>query len=267
MAVAAPATALAAPFTWSAAHIAADLPHARVLFTTRRGGVSVAPYDSLNLGLLTDDRLEAVAANRARVAELVGLPRERFAQGRQVHAARVARVTTAPEPGADVAGRAAAPGLAAADGQATNVPGMAAVVLVADCLPIAVAGAGALAMLHGGWRGLAAGIVAEGVRAVRELGAAGPLAAAIGPGAGGCCFAVGSEVQERFAGVAGARRGANLDLRAVARAQLRAAGVGEVHDVGLCTLCAEPGLFFSHRRDGGVTGRQAGIAWSNSPAG
>jgi hypothetical protein len=135
-------------------------------------------------------------------------------------------------------------------------------VLVADCLPIAVAGGGAVAMLHAGWRGLAEGVLAEGVRAVRELGRDGPLEAAIGPGAGGCCYEVGEEVHRQFASYGErVRKGSNLDLKAIARAQLERAGVQTVHDVQLCTICSSPELFFSHRRDRGITGRQAGIAW------
>jgi polyphenol oxidase len=141
-------------------------------------------------------------------------------------------------------------------------------VLVADCLPIAVAGRGrsngdgAVAMLHAGWRGLAGGIVAAGVQALRELGVDGPIEAAIGPGAGVCCYEVGEEVHAEFADVGSdVRRGRNLDLKAIARHELERAGVDAVHDIGLCTICADDSLFFSHRRDHGVTGRQAGVAW------
>jgi copper oxidase (laccase) domain-containing protein len=106
--------------------------------------------------------------------------------------------------------------------------------------------------------------VAEGVRAIRELGVAGPLEAAIGPGAGGCCYEVGEEVHRAFAGYGDdVRRGRNLDLKAVAREELLRAGVPAVHDVGLCTICSDETLFFSHRRDHGITGRQAGLAWLN----
>jgi YfiH family protein len=142
------------------------------------------------------------------------------------------------------------------------VPGVAPVVLVADCLPIALAADGAVAMVHAGWRGLAGGVIAEGMRAVRGLGAEGDVVAAIGPGAGVCCYEVGEEVHAAFAGHGDAvRDGRNLDLKAIARRELEAAGVAEVHDVDLCTMCGDPSLFFSHRRDGGVTGRQAGVAW------
>jgi purine-nucleoside/S-methyl-5'-thioadenosine phosphorylase / adenosine deaminase len=100
------------------------------------------------------------------------------------------------------------------------------------------------------------------VRAVRELGAGGPLHAAIGPGIGPCCFEVGDEVRGRFAehGTS-VRHGLNLDLKAIARRELQVAGVKEVADVAVCTYCADGEPFFSHRRDAGVTGRQAGIAW------
>jgi YfiH family protein len=182
----------------------------------------------------------------------------RLAMIRQVHGARVLRRDTL----AEVSGPVPQGELEEADGQATHRPGIAPIVLTADCLPIAIAGGGALAMLHAGWRGLADGVIAEGVRVVRELAGETPLSAAIGPGAGGCCYEVGEEVHQRFAGFAGSVRGGrNLDLKAIARAQLSRAGVHTVHDVELCTICSPAGLFFSHRRDQGITGRQAGVAW------
>jgi polyphenol oxidase len=244
---------LEAPFRAAGEHIAADLPGAHVLFTTRRGGVSTGSYASLNLGLWTDDEAARVHANRDRLAAAVGLARGRFQQGRQVHETHVRALDAPPDPEEEPA---------PADGQATSVPGVAPIVLVADCLPIALAALGAVAMVHAGWRGLAGGVVEQGVAAVRQLGGPGPIGAAIGPGAGGCCYEVGEEVHAAFA-VHGeeVRNGRNLDLKAVARRELEAAAVETVHDVGLCTLCADPSLFFSHRRDGGVTGRQAGMAW------
>jgi len=248
-----PDPALPAPFRWEGEHIAADLPGGRVLFSTRRGGVSAGPYASLNLGRLTGDDGANVDANRERIAAVVGFPRERFVYGRQVHGASVRRATEPPGP--------ARPAVAE-DGQATALDDAAALVFVADCLPVMVAGDGAVAALHGGWRGLAAGIVAEGVAAVRELGADGELTAALGPSARGCCYEVGEEVHAAFADVPGARVGdRNLDLPAIARRKLADAGVETVHDTGLCTMCAGEALFFSHRRDAGVTGRQAGIVW------
>jgi len=245
--------ALPAPFRWEGGHVAADLPGGHVLFSTRRGGVSKGPFASLNLGRLTDDHGANVDANRERLAAAVGLPRERFLYGRQVHGATVRRATEPPgraRPAADE------------DGQATALADAAALVFVADCLPVLLVAEDAVAALHGGWRGLAGGIVAEGVAALRELGADGALSAAIGPGARGCCYDVGDEVHAAFADAPGARVGArNLDLAAVARQRLAQAGVRAIHDTGLCTMCAGEELFFSHRRDGGNTGRQAGVAW------
>jgi copper oxidase (laccase) domain-containing protein len=95
----------------------------------------------------------------------------------------------------------------------------------------------------------------------RELGGRGPLCAAIGPGAGACCYEVGEEVHAAFADGAEARRGRNLDLKAIAARELERAGVEQIHDLGLCTICSDSSLFFSHRRDRGLTGRQAGLAW------
>ncbi len=118
-----------------------------------------------------------------------------------------------------------------------------------------------MAMLHAGWRGLATGMIASGVQAMRELGADGELSAAIGPGAGPCCYEVGDEVHAPFAAIPEAHAGRHLDLKAIAADQLRAAGVATVADIGICTICADPTLLFSHRRDHGVTGRQAGVAW------
>jgi YfiH family protein len=243
---------LPAPFDWRDEHIGAALPGGEVLFSTRRGGVSEGPFASLNLGRLTDDPGKNVDENRARLAAAVGAPRERFLYGRQVHEATVRRATEPP----GWAGRPHAP----EDGQATALEDAPALVFVADCLPVMLVADGAVAALHGGWRGLAAGIVAEGVAAVRELGAEGPIQAALGPSARGCCYEVGEEVHEVFEAYDARVGERNLDLATVARKQLEAAGVEQVHDVGLCSMCWF-GLFFSHRRDGGVTGRQAGVVW------
>jgi YfiH family protein len=208
--------------------------------------VSEGAYASLNLGRWTEDDADAVHRNRQIVADVVGVPLDAVVQGRQVHGSRVERC-------ADATGA-----LAEADGQATATDGLAALVLTADCLPVAVIGERAVAMLHAGWRGLVDGVLEEGVAALRELGDEGALQAAIGPGAGGCCYEVGAEVHAAFGRTPEQGR---VDLKASATERLRAAGVTEVHDVGICTMCSDPELFFSHRRDGGVTGRQAGIAW------
>jgi polyphenol oxidase len=129
-------------------------------------------------------------------------------------------------------------------------------VLTADCLPVALGCPRAVAMLHAGWRGLAAGVLEQGVSALAELAGSQPIAAVIGPGAGACCYEVGQEVHAALTGEARAGR---IDLRAIARRRLLAAGVAEVRDAAICTIC--DARFFSHRRDGAVAGRQAGVAW------
>jgi YfiH family protein len=133
--------------------------------------------------------------------------------------------------------------------------------LTADCLPVAIARRNgdrpALAVLHVGWRGLLAGIVANGAAVLGD----GPLAAAIGPGIGPCCYEVGAEVAEPFEREFGAEvvKDTKLDLWRAAELALRRAGVAEVERTDLCTFCHAE-LFFSHRRDRGVTGRQGVIA-------
>lgn len=237
----------APPFERQNGHFAIDLPGARALFTTRRGGHSEGPYASLNLGFKTDDDPVRVRANHTTLSHKLGVE---LRTCRQVHGTEIHHCTRTSTSRTE------------ADGLVTTEADVAPMVTVADCLPIVVAGYGAVVVLHGGWRGLAGGIIAKGVAALRAAGAGGPLTAAIGPGAGGCCYEVGEEVHRVFAQRhPDARRGANLDLKAVAAAELARAGVPEVHDLGMCTLCGDPALFFSHRRDGGVTGRQAGIAW------
>jgi polyphenol oxidase len=233
----------------------ADLGGARAAFSTRLGGVSEAPFDTLNLGVLTDDATEAVVENRGRLAAALRLDPDRIPIALQVHGADLVshagpqRPSPFARPGSD---------LPSADGHLVAEPGLAPLVFVADCLPVALHGPGGVAMLHCGWRGLAGGIIAAGAEAI------GATDAAIGPGIGVCCYEVGEKVLEAFAdlgdGVAERRM---LDLAEVARRQLRGAGVERIDSAGLCTSC-EVELFFSHRRDSGVTGRQAGLAWLTS---
>jgi hypothetical protein len=240
-------------FEMDGEQIAVDLLGARAVFTTRRGGVSQGPYESLNLGRLTDDAPAAVQANLRSLSDRFGV---RLAWGRQVHGAQVV------SPHGDVPADPS-PSPVEGDGRITATPGIAPMVLTADCLAVIVAGRGGVTALHAGWRGLAGGVIGAGVSRLRELGVTGPLEAAIGPHARACCYEVGEEVHEVFAaaGYGEARIGPNLDMTQVARRQLGEAGVSAVHDLGMCTMCSDPTLFFSHRRDRGITGRQAGLAW------
>lgn len=230
----------------------ASLSGAKAAFTARVGGVSEGGFSSLNLGVFTEDERDRVVENRNRLAAALGFPVERVAIGRQVHAAGI---ETHAEPQSPSPFARPGSEIPEVDGHVTAVPALPLLVFVADCLPIALSGPSGIAMLHCGWRGLAAGILARGARAVAASDAA------IGPGIGPCCFEVGEEVMEAFSGLGeGIARGRMLDLTEVARRQLRAVGVERIETAGLCTSC-EDELFFSHRRDNGQTGRQAGLAW------
>jgi YfiH family protein len=231
------------------------LPDATVTFTTRQGGVSEGPYESLNLGILTDDEPERVRENRRIAARAAGVEHDRMAMGWQVHGTEIRDWTgMAPDPGyADpVPGGA---DLSQLDGHVTRDPGVGLLVLVADCFPVALSDGEQAAMLHCGWRPLAAGIVEKSLASFDE-----PPAAAIGPGIGRCCYEVGEEVLAEFSDLEGVADGRMLDLRMVVRRKLEAGGVTVIEEVDLCTSC-RPDLFFSHRRDKGVTGRQGGFAW------
>jgi polyphenol oxidase len=226
------------------------LPGARTIFSTRLGGVSEGPYESLNLGILTDDEPGRVTENRHRLAARAGLEPDRVAMGWQVHGTDLREWASPPpqsafaEPGTE---------LDRVDGHLTRQPGLALMVLVADCFPVALSDGEQVAMLHCGWRGLAGGIVERAVERFEQ-----PPAAAVGPGIGACCYEVGPEVLETFSDMEGVSRGRMLDLRAVIAQKLAAAGVEQVEQLDHCTSC-RPELYFSHRRDAGLTGRQAGL--------
>ena len=218
-----------------------------VAFSTRQGGVSGAAFESLNLGLLTDDEPANVEENRRRLCDAVGADPGRLSMNRQVHAAVVNRAQ-AGERGRD------------GDGLWTDEPGLPMLKVTADCLPVALArtnGRPALALLHAGRLGLLEGILDAGVA---TLG--GKIAAIIGPGIGPCCYEVGDEIADAYRSRFGARalRGRNLDLWEVGERILHDAGVAAVERLDLCTAC-DPERFFSHRRDAGVTGRQGVIGY------
>ena len=226
-----------------------------VAFSTRIGGVSEGPFESLNLGILTGDEPERVVENRRRLCEKAGAEPERATMLWQQHGAGVVKASE--DSGVITAGFDHPPG----DALWTDRPGTAMMLITADCLPVAVARANgsapALAVLHVGWRGLLAGIAEA---ALGEL-ADGSLRAVIGPGIGPCCYEVGEEVAAPFRDRFGPEvvRGRQLDLYTATEKALHAAGCGAVERVEMCTSC-HPDLFFSHRRDGPATGRQGVVA-------
>ncbi|HEX7029100.1 MAG TPA: peptidoglycan editing factor PgeF [Gammaproteobacteria bacterium] len=230
----------------------------RAAATTRAGGVSEGPFASLNLGNLTEDRPDAVAANRRLLRGRLGLTREP-AWLHQIHGNVVVRADEVTEP-------------PAADASWTDRPGVACVAMVADCLPVLFCDrAGTrVAAAHGGWRGLASGVLETTVEA---LGVEpGELLAWLGPAIGPDAFEVGTEVREAFTDrwpetEAAFRRGREerwlCDIYAIARIQLLELGVREISGGGFCTVNDE--RFYSFRRDG-MTGRMAGLVWLEAVA-
>ena len=211
-----------------------------VAFTERGGGVSTGGYASLNLGSRGDDRARMAENRRLACAEL-GLDASRLALNRQQHRATVHR---------GVAGE-----WRVGDALWTDEPGLPLLALTADCVPIAIVTTGgtpALAVVHAGWRGLAAGVVEGAAAALPD----GPKAAAIGPAIGPCCYEVGTEVSTRFE--PDLVEGRMLDLWTAAERALGRAGVTAVERLDLCTRCHHD-RFFSHRASGGVHGAQGVI--------
>jgi len=235
-------------------------------FATRRGGVSAAPFDSLNFRVAGAETRENVAENLRRFAAEVGFPPAELYLVDQVHGSRV-YIADGDGPQRD---KNEADAIILGEGRAGGVR-------VADCVPILVGDlfTGRAAAIHAGWRGIEAGVIGA---ALSALGDSRNLrVAALGPCIGPCCFEVGVDVAPRIALAAGdpsviVRRTSDkayVDLRLAARAQLRAFGVaaGDVESVGGCTKC-DPAAYFSFRRDGANSGRHLAVirAKSASPA-
>jgi len=241
----------------------------RRIVTTRRGGVSAAPYDSFNLGLGVGDSPAAVAANRARLAGAAGLAPESVVWMRQVHGTTVTRVDGPP---GTVSGPAApavrAPGeLPETDGIVTGTAGLALGVLVADCVPM-LAGdptAGVIAAVHAGRRGAAGGIALRMLTAMLQAGASvTAVEVLLGPAICGQCYEVPAPMRDEVdAALPGSacrtsRGTPGLDLRVGLARQLRSLGVAGVAVDPRCTFTDAE--LFSHRR-GAPTGRFAGLIW------
>ena len=242
------------------------------LMTTRRGGCSAAPFDSMNLqegrGDGLGDDAAAVAQNQARLRAAVGVPLVRL---NQVHGARVVQLTAAD----------AAPGALRHDADAcvTTEPGVACSVQVADCLPVLFAAPGAVAAAHAGWRGLAAGVLEATLASLCSASGCRPdqVEAWLGPCIGPQRFEVGADVVQAFEGHPRAaqptpeaalqasrfvplKAGKWLaDLPGLARDRLAACGVRAVSGGTWCTA-TDASRFFSFRRDG-VTGRMVAAIW------
>ena len=226
----------------------------RALITTRAGGVSPAPYDSMNFGLRSGDREQNVSANRARLRAL--LPAEP-AWLRQVHGNQVVNAETAADD-------------TSADGSVAHASGRVCVVMAADCMPVLLCDRAGTAVgaAHAGWRGLAGGVLEAALTALRCP--PGEVLAYLGPCIGPAQFEVGEDVLAAFCAhdpeavdafrAYPGRPGKWLcDLYALARRRLHAQGVRAVYGGGFCTV--NDRRFFSHRRDRGASGRMAGLVW------
>jgi len=234
----------------------AAFPHG---FTTRAGGVSGAPFESLNLGGAVGDDPATVARNWDALRAATGLA---FARARQVHGDRVVVACAETAPGAEPAEEA--------DAVVSTVPGVAACVAVADCVPILIGDprSGAVAAVHAGWRGTLAHAAARAVEVLARAAGAQPgdLLAAVGPAIGPCCYEVSQDVARAFREdlghrVAEPRTGSSrVDLWLANEVVLRRAGLSRerIEVLGRCTAC-EAESFYSHRRDGPRTGRQVGF--------
>lgn len=229
----------------------------RAVSSTRAGGVSLAPYDALNLGLHVNDDPQAVAENRARLRAMAGLPGEPVWLS-QVHGIKVVDAAVTPV-GSE------------ADASVSNTAGVVCAIQTADCLPVIfcdVTGR-VVAAAHAGWRGLVAGVLEATVAAMGARGAtADTVLAWLGPAIGPTAFEVGSEVKAAFVAHDPAAARAFVarsddkwlaDLFLLARQRLNACGVTRIYGGGVCTV-SDPARFFSHRRDR-VTGRQASLIW------
>ncbi len=232
--------------------LSAELPPPAVgAFTSRAGGSSSGPYAALNLARHVGDAPATVTANRAGLAHALGVPAHALVFAEQVHGAGVA-VVDGPVP-EDVRG---------VDALVCAEPGLALVVLAADCLPVVLGDphAGVVGAAHVGRQGLVTGVLEATVAAMVGLGATAPsITAVLGPAACGRCYelpiALADEVGRRVPGARSTTRQAtaSVDLLAGARSALHAADVGTVRAVGGCTI-EQPKRWFSYRRDG-VTGR------------
>ena len=226
-------------------------PHVKSLMTTRAGGVSVAPYASLNLAAHVQDDPRAVVENRRRLREI--LPAEPVWLN-QIHGTQIIQAD-------------AANGVPDADASFTRTHNTVCVVLTADCLPVLFCArdGSVVAAAHAGWRGLAGGVLEATVAAMQVP--PGEVIAWLGAAIGPAAFEVGTEVRDTF--IASHPSAGNAfkshqqkwlaDIYTLARIRLNACGVRAIYGGGLCTY-TDAARFYSYRRDD-LTGRMATLIW------
>lgn len=239
----------------------------RAAFTLRTGGVSAAPFDSLNMGSAVGDSPEAVAENRRLVQEALRLPVEpQWLE--QVHGTHVVALGSAMASDGNTMVAMAGGAVPKGDASVAREPRRVCAIRVADCMPVLFAArdGGAVGAAHAGWRGLAGGVLEA---TVQRMGVpASQLIAWMGPAIGQANFEVGEDVRLAFTGadpgaalafVPNARGRWQCDLYALARRRMSAMGVSAVYGGGWCTF-ADPERFFSYRRNS-QCGRMAALIW------
>ena len=242
----------------------------RVYFSTRLGGVSERPYDSLNLGYHVGDSHAQVLHNRELLGEHFGFPPGKLTSPRQRHSAEIRMLEREHEVGTGADGSDPPTSLFdPCDGLVTAMRRTPILLHFADCVPVVVTVRAGLQMLlgviHAGRAGLVQGVVANGVAHLRRMAAAAGLdevSAALGPSIGPCCYEVSDLLAAEFTARFGDKvaHGNHLDLRQAARQELEDAGIAaaDIHLLDICTACDDD--FYSYRREG-VTGRQGALAW------
>jgi len=242
------------------------IPGLRHFITSREGGVSQPPYDSLNLGLHTADNQDHVMKNRALLAECTGIARDKFLYASQVHSGDVKVIDT------DSVKRGILTGNPRTDATITALPGICLMVMVADCVPVLLFDPlkRVSAVIHAGWRGTVQHIAHNTVSKMVEHFGCDPedIIAGIGPSIGPCCYEVGEEVREVVQKSFGTTDGflvyhshspkPHFDLWYANRRQLTDSGVApeNIEISRLCTKCHQD-LFYSSRASVGITGRFA----------
>ena len=238
-----------------------------VFFSCRHSGLSVPPYDSLNLGFCVEDEANHVHMNRQLLGRALGHKASCITSPRQRHSAEVGFLDSEFDIGAG--SRMVVPNpYDPCDAMVTSLKSAPLLLQFADCVPVVLSGEAdgrpIIAVAHAGRVSLVGGIVTNTVEAMAARGAApGTLRVALGPAVGPCCYEVDGETAAQFRDRFGdaAVDGDSIDLKYGVAADLDAAGVapGNIHNLDICTSCNED--FFSYRRDGPKTGRQGAVAW------
>lgn len=233
----------------------------RIAFTQRKGGMSEAPFDSLNLSVSVGDDLDKVSVNRAALIAALGgsVETDSLITLNQIHGTEVLELDSVPETREKAE--------LGADGIVCAKDDIPVLLCFADCVPIIlVAPDGSFAVLHSGWRGTIASIASVGMRKLCSIAAceASEVNCYLGPHIGACCYEVSDELVERFVSEFGPAcdGGADhLDLEAAVRIALLRSGAQErrIASADRCTSCHND-LYYSYRADGGVTGRHGAFA-------